>query len=776
MLRKSKMELAPINRAINILDPPKDAIVDWKVDDKAVRLSPVTHGPFMKRDVCAFLFNPTNAELPSDVAHAPGVGYNKTILKKMILTAERLGVINTNKQELVRLSRSASGSDDARLKGVFLAHDAGPRLQDIASSYKAVLTPGAILDRAPRDMNFKDKVVLLHEASTFSPDLLKELDMNHTIQSLVFNGKVGPKYRFTIKTSIPGYEEKAIDYTSTFQPDSSEARACSNKTKNEYIYDHYTEESKLSYIRFLVLLKELGDTLQVLWLKQFIGSHDLTGDKTAIVTNDTILWLRSLVNGVSCIFTEKKGTLTTFYPILANEEQIQVANLFMKEQLLNTLEQTNKSVVKSIGNCINLISGGSVFGNLTIKEEYSPSVLFALIRVLKSMYVAVKEKATDILKEVRTIQAGDMDEYREIIASRMMKKQPFYAIKRDSLRFCAEYKEFLPNGPAKLSVRLNYLQTLCSQPNPTEKVMSEILGDIPLLSQEQVDAVDLTQQGGNTLSGGIHFTKPAFTRILNQNSHIPGFFTSFLMTHMPEIFYMGFAYDVAFGKKHIHAVYSKLLNVDPADAYFSHLLELNLDLYMEVDTEALVKNRAHAVAQDKLTRDLCATVSKASVHSGREGGTLFDVMGEEVLWLLEWCNRNHMFTTESAKRYTAHMPARVPELHWKAIRLYDVLYNNEVNLCIRNQRSKQIDFGHLIKGALDEMKAAELSDMEVEVRSPIPARVERLVSGTRKRAKRKSRSKSGNSLSTRSQRTVRTPTRTKRKKRSGSAVHSQVPK
>jgi len=781
--------------------------VSWTKDEKAVRLTAGTHGEFMKRDVLAPLFNPGGAQVPPEVERAPGVGDSKDILRNMILTAERVGIMNTNKQEIVRLSRSASGSDDARLKDVFLANDAGPRLQDIASSYKAVLTPAAILDRAPRDMDFKDKVVFLNEPSTFSSDLLKELDMNGTIQSLVFNGKVGPKYRFTIKTiktTIPGYEEKVIDYSSNFQPDSSEARHCSNENKNEYIYDHHTEPSKLSYIKFLVLLKELGDTLQVLWLKQFIGTRDLTADRTAITTNDSVVWLRSLVNGVSCVLTEKKGTLTTFYPVLVGADQIQLSNIFMKEQLLKTLEQNNATVLNSIEKCIVSISAGNVFGNLTIKEEYKPATILAIVRVLKSIYVIIKKRAEDILMEVRAIQAADLDEFRKTIDDRMMKKQPFYVNeKTQAPRFCLEYRAFLPKGAAKCPVRLNYLQNLCSQAEPREQTLKDILGydaaavgAFPLLSQEEAGAVQMQvphRGGSKPTRGGARMTKDAMVRILNQNINIPGFLTSFLMTNLPELFYMGYAYDVAFGKKFIHGVYDKLLNVAPADEYFSHLLELDLDHYMQVDEAALSKNKAHAEEQDKMTRNVCITLLKASVHGGRDAGTLFDVMGEEVQWILEWFSRTKRFETDSAKRIGSTAAARVPSLHWTAFRLYDVLYNNEVSLCMRNLRSKHIDFGALMKSAVEDMKAAQedarnyrVSDsaaasvsvsvsaaptampMQENVRAPIPARVERLVNITRKRSRSKSRSRSRSRSRSKSMsgsvHTIRTPNRTKRRK------------
>jgi hypothetical protein len=396
--------------------------------------------------------------------------------------------------------------------------------------------------------------------------------------------------------------------------------------------------------------------------------------------------------------------------------------------------------------------------------------------------VVLKQRAEDILTEVRAIQAGDINEFRKLIDDRMMKKQPFYVGK--STRFCLEYGAFLPKAAAKLPVRLNYLQQLCAQEEPNENTLKLILGyngasvgAFTLLLQEEADAVQLPQQGGmrqrGRQRGGSRMTKENMTRILNQNMHIPGFLTSFLMTNIPELFYMGYAYDTAYGKAYakrvIYEDYDKLLNVGPADK-FSHLLDFDDLQYMQVDEEALARNRVYAAEQDKLTRNVCITLSRASVHRGKEAGTLFDVIGEEVLWIIEWFIRKKIFATESAKRVTTDKT--IPDLHWTALRLYDVLYNNEVSLCIRNLRGKPTKFGKLMIDAVKEMREAtkltKFNEM-VEIPEPIPPRVERLQTKKRKPSRGStSRSISGSlsgSISAGISGVVRTPNRTKRTKR-----------
>jgi len=742
----------------------------------------------MKKDVCVPLFNPGGATVPDDVARAPGVGNSTDVLKRMILTADMLGTMNLNKQQITRLSRNAAGNDDGRLKDMFLAYDCGAAPQDIASSYKVVLTPAAILDRATRDMDFKDKIVMLRDSSTFSDKLLKELAMDDTIESIVFNGKVGSTYQFTFKTTIPGYEEKVVEYTSDFKPHSKEAVNCSNDKKNEYIRTHYKDASELSYIKFLVLLKELGDTLLVMWLKQTIedGEHGLTADKTAITTNDTTVWLRSIVNGVSCILTDEKGANTTLYPVLVSAETIKASNIFIRKQLLDLLKEVNTSVVKSIAQSIKLIAAGNIFTDLVIQGELSPTVRMGLIRVLKSIYVIVKRRAAEVLAEVKGIQASDMNEYRKVINERTM-SSPF-SITKNSMRYSKTFQAFLPKGGEKLPLRLSLIQTLCKQGNPNEATLKLILGydgaesrGIPLLSQEEADNVDIPQRGGDRPEAG--YTKSDFSHILSKNIEIPGFFTSFVMTAAPEIFYMGYAYDLAFGKSAIHEMYSKLLNVEGEKSCFSHLGKLGLDGHMEVDEDLLAENAADAREQDKYTRKVCLTLSKASVYGDREG-TLFDIMGDRVTWLLEWCSRNKVFDSESVKKMSAEKGLQT--LHWDALSLYQVLYENDVSLCILNKRDQPIDFEGIMKGALEAMKEAVTTARKSEsasmVRAPNRVVVERLrtlkkkrsssSSSTRKR--RISRDRSQSSSLERSMGSIRTqnrtPNRTKRRRRSTSAM------
>jgi len=752
------MDVVPINRAINLVDPPKDA----------VGLTAGVHGDFMKKQVCTPLFNPKGVAVPDDVARAPGVGNSTEVLKKMILSADMLGTINLNKQQITRLSRNAAGNDDGRLKEMFLAYDCGASPQDIASSYKVVLTPAAILDRATRDMDFKDKIVMLRDSSTFSGKLLADLAMDDTIQSIVFNGKVGSNYHFTFKTTIPGYEEKVVEYTSDFRPHSKEAVNCSNDKKNAYIRENYTDASELSYIQFLVLLKELGDTLLVMWLKQAIegGKYGLTPDKTAITTSDTTVFLRSLVNGVSCILTDEKGANTTLYPVLVSAETIKASNIIIKKQLLELLKEVNTSVVKSIAQSIKLIAAGKIFTDLVIQGELSPTVRMGLIRLLKSIYAVVKRRAADIAAEVKGIQAGDMNEYRKLIVERTM-NLPF-SISKSSIRYSKAFQAFLPRAGEKLPLRLSLIQTLCKQEDPSEDTLKLILGydgsesrGIPLLSQEEADAVDIPQRGGDRPEAG--YTKSDFSHILSKNIGVPGFFTSFVMTAAPEIFYMGYAYDLAFGKRSVHPMYSKLLSVDNR---FSHLGKLGLDGRVEVDKNLLADNAAAAKEQDAYTRKVCLTLSKASIYGDREG-TLFDIMGDRVTWLLEWCSRNHMLRSESMK--TASAGERLRNLHWDALSLYQVLYENDVSLCILNKRDQPIDFEGVMNAALDAMKegamSAKKSVSAMTIRRPDPVIVERLRT-LKKRSRSGSVSQSGSPQ--RSIGSVRTPNRTKRRRRSGS--------
>ena len=722
------MDVNLLNRIINNIDPSKDAIVPWKDGPVLQRLSVQQHGPFIKHYVCAALFG---VDLPEDILRASGVGDSKALLKQYILTRERLDIMNLTKQQITRLSRSASGTDDSRLKSVFLSYDAGPKVSEFASTYQEVITPASIIDRAPRNMNPPNMLSFVRSPSTFSPELLRDLGMDSIITSLKFNGHIGSKYTFTINTRINGYNEKTIEYNSTFQPITPEAESCENPKKNKYISEHFQTEAQLGKIQFLALLKELGDTLLVLWLKQLVseGKQMLTSNKTAITTNDTVVWLRSLVNGVSCIYTDEKGTLSTFYPVNLSEEKIKEANYFLRDQLFKNLRATNDSVVKSISDCLHGLAKGGMFADLNIPDAREASARFALIRVIKSIYIVVKDKARSILQTLRGIKHNmelpvptentkTMTEYRSWIDAHTM-KTPFI-VSAKSIRFTRSFVGFLPKLPS-LGLNLGFIDVLCRQEPPSEETMKDILAynggpsGFPLIPAEAANMRNVV--GGSLRGGGSGAMKhDEFRTILSLNIDIPGFLTSFLMNTIPEIFYMGYAYDMAFGEKNPHQVYSTLLNVGRNNC-FSHLLSLNSDFVMDVDYSLLPANRACANIQDMLTKRVCLTVLIASTYGDRRLGTLFDVMGQEINWFLEWAVRSReIFNNDFIRRLRTRYPApdTRPTLHWDAVSMYQILYDNEVSLCTLNQRDRSFDYAGLMEPAMNVMKRVAMNMKTVE--------------------------------------------------------------
>jgi hypothetical protein len=182
------------------------------------------------------------------------------------------------------------------------------------------------------------------------------------------------------------------------------------------------------------------------------------------------VWIRSLINGVSCIFSS--SDCATFYPVAGNEAQKIAAQNIIKKKLKDTLIKNNNGV---IGNCQEfkrLLD----FSDVTFHDvEIIPEKKVILKDILNSVIVFLEEKQKDILS---SLIIPDLESYRNYISEHLF-KSPFRIEKNREIKYLQSFTHFIntkTNKQYKFNVDLIHKYIVRKQ-NVTKEL---ILGDIPV--------------------------------------------------------------------------------------------------------------------------------------------------------------------------------------------------------------------------------------------------------------------------------------------------------
>ena len=648
-----------LNRLINCIDPGKDAQIGGVLTEKI-------HGAFLKNSVYRPLFNLDNL---ANAAVVQGVGDKKDFIKKKVDSAFRLRDFPVRK--ITRLRYSSDGTAMPRLVGYNLAYDAGSGLGELSSEYRVVLTPASIIDRASRDRDPRNPITLLQKPSDLLPEFIEILDLTACLVSLRYEGVRAGKYVFTFRTTIPGYESFTAEYRDTkkLEPITFEAEYCANEKKNAYISEHWKNEAELSKIKVLVLLKELGDTLQVLWLKQAIQQEPLQADKTALCTSDTVVWLRSIINEVSCVFSEKGG-VSTLYPVALNEGQKQAAITIIKNQDLQLLKWINQDVINRVRECVRR-SLDPDFEFTDIHTEITAETRRAITRIFKSIEARLVVESVEIIRRLEPLFGSDLQEYRRTLDSFAF-EHAFILGKGVSVRWQKAFKAFLPKQRVfpKLPLTVNLFQTLAKQRVPNKKTVKLILGGIPLTAGGgAVGAAKEVQEGGA-------MNEAEYDALLKTNSTIPGFLTYFVMTYFPELLYAAFSYELAASGQlqETRRIYEKVFDYKVTTRAFSHYGEINEENQLqrgEGGDDAVLNEL------DGITRRACSILNCASEYPRvAKELTLFEGAGKAFVWILQYIGRAELAPGNQA-------------LHWDAQCYYEQLLRAEISLCLLATRDTE---------------------------------------------------------------------------------------
>jgi len=659
--------LKTYNRFLNCIDIGKDAYIAPRESERV--LTNKEHGAFLKQDVLPlFNFDKLSANEKAFVGIGPVNDFDK-IYKRF---ADEFNFNGLNREELFSLRFDANGHD-LRRNHMNIAFDCGDGPDKLFKEHTLVITPGSILDPGYRDKNHKSLYdAPIKEKSSISKDVLKDLDLSRAVQSIDFLGADNGKYSFNIATHLPGYTNNTYTFDKqTFKPDDAVFQG--NNVKNAFIKEHWENPAKLSDIKMYVLAKELGDTMQAIWLKQAIdkSGSDLPLNETAMLTSDKILWLRCLMHDVPCIHMNKG------IPTLYQREGRGVDMDSFKKKQIKVLEEKSRAVINDVKRfCrvilyyrVKIIVSGS--GEIETKDHDQRKELSyfgetLVIRLENQLKIDIKEAQE---KELGT-SFESKKQYMIFIKERTM-VSPFCRVNevKNIVTFRApSYKGIYPelDDSKKIPIDIEYLyRKLKSKTNIGEEDYAKIFGDNTDISvYKRVKAEGLGPRSTSppkiTMSGGSADLE-VLSAIFSANKDVPGFIPFFCLTHLYELIYIGYSYamalDIPTGK------YKTLFDGETMEKIVAPFGKLGFNMLYEVD--------GNTTEYHPLLFEILHIVKMA--YNSRNNLCIFNVVTPDIKWFI-------------ARIHTpAHPPVR-KDIHSLALEYYQALYEAEFSLIFMNER------------------------------------------------------------------------------------------
>ena len=425
------------NRTLNIYDPPKDLhagnfTTTNFTDENRNNLTTIIKE----------LFSPS-APLPGKPGEYLPIADTKKLLMSTFGFQNKAGGtysewIANKLNSLIILREKHSSGQDPRPTGLYVSQDTGPN--DVVTDPKFIITPGTVIDPAGKTKKNPDGTPADYSPIDEYPSLPKgfidTLDMGHIIEYFkVTKNPENTQFTVELKTTFEGGDNIDVILDGNFEPSSSSVNKDyykGNPTKNKYIVDYAArlkENAIKKQVKKFLLIKELGDTFQVQWLNYMFQTPPLTSrlatsstttttstaataatggtsrfnrGNTVIITNDTVVFYRSLINKVPVILTYRGNS--RFYSarnVTGSDKLVMEAALILTRR---------KEVIRHNTSVINLIEDVIVKAP-TDKTSWIGGVSWDPPK--QKIAVAYLRK----LKEQLTFLNNDIDIYFNIIST-----------------------------------------------------------------------------------------------------------------------------------------------------------------------------------------------------------------------------------------------------------------------------------------------------------------------------------------------------------------------
>jgi len=437
------------NKILNLLDPPKD-LADGNL------LNQSNHGAALE-PILTQLFWP-EGRTP---AGFKAVGDTKGAIKRNLgagsesaaYSGKPLTQYLLNKSNRLRLIREKhSTGHDSRPSGLYVAQDSGPGPSTLIKDPKIIISPGTIMDPASKTKEGATFLVGAYGALPLS--YIEQLNMRNvitgpiTMEDIPTNGAKPRMFRVKIPTTIGGgYTIDALLRADTFKkvetienPNPDGRYFDGNPEKNLYIQGRFngeyvftaTEDEK-NTIKKYILVKELGDTLQVVWLKYILDQNAAyKPENTLLLTGDTVVWYRAIINKVPVLITYMGES--TIYRAQDNDAVMIAA---FKKTIRDQLISDNESVIDTIKDACDSPRDDKVWIN---GQTWEDAPYAAAKQYLEKLIVKLKNLNRDALIFIETVPSIDG---AKAAAARYQFTNPF--VKKGVWKTINKVTSILPN-------------------------------------------------------------------------------------------------------------------------------------------------------------------------------------------------------------------------------------------------------------------------------------------------------------------------------------------
>ena len=336
------VDIISLNRFLNLVDPPKDLAAPSTDPNKS--LSNDTHHNQIQKAIYNLFgtgdIKTTDKFLKDNgVKKYKAVGNDKEKLYNRIRTVYKYYF--DDKREMIQVLISAGSPT-----GYYPLPQGYNIIQDnyggkCTTNPNYIITPAALIDPCGRKHNIDnlDEGETIEEVMTYSLDkvVLDNAALDRCINGPITCVDAGEDWKITIPLIIRGplelifnkktHNEQLTDYTS------------GNPHKNQKIFELLRAKTAnyLSEVELYILVKELGDLLQVLWVISLISNNNkkFTAANTIVCTSDSVVLYRCIINGIGCIYKESKVKNATYY--LPNIED-NTTKIFMQQQTITMIK------------------------------------------------------------------------------------------------------------------------------------------------------------------------------------------------------------------------------------------------------------------------------------------------------------------------------------------------------------------------------------------------------------------------------------------------------
>jgi hypothetical protein len=387
-------EVVTYNRILNSVDIGKDLKVKTEDDETITKNE---HGEFIKKVIDGlFKYNTIKEDLIEQY-NFDGINYNKKKLEEDIFTKYRS---YETEIPILKDDDSTFCNNPQKVKTidyVYAIQDAGNSPEHLFCNYKLIITPGTIIDPAGKTKHTKKNQKIINIANNelikLDNNFIKKYALDSAIKNIdcVFNNTT-KRYNITITLNDDSHTQINCTFDSSFKAiDGDKDYFQGNPYKNKYILDNFSRQDEQTYqneVKKYLLVKELGDTLQVAYLDELLtyvektqpttvagqfpelistktkggvindeeneenedivpkGFNSISRKNTYITTNDKNVLYRSLINNLNCSLQQGKNKehREVVYRDLIPEEELKLLRKQKKEVIDDIIGKNNNVI------------------------------------------------------------------------------------------------------------------------------------------------------------------------------------------------------------------------------------------------------------------------------------------------------------------------------------------------------------------------------------------------------------------------------------------------